>query len=665
MRINLAKRIIIIVCLLVIILVGGLGSIALQLSYKTTQEEAINGLKEASTQGANYIDTQIRLDLSVLEQIGNRISENTYNQKLQVLAKEAEELGYLDMAVIDMNGIANYAISGEEADLSDRDYIKKALQGEACISNVLISKVTNSPVVMFAAPLKYGDTVQGALIGRKDGTSLIDITDNMNYGENGFAFIIGKDGTFYAYPERDYVITQRNILKDLEENGIFKDLGAKVNKLGIGNSGNIKYNVEGVHNIVSLVSIPNTDWMLGLGAPRAQIVEGVDNMMGLMLIFSALLLIGGFIFSFLLGKSITKPIIHSVAVLDRISQYDLRTDANNKIDPYTKRKDEIGIMSKAVLTLQVSLRDLVEKIASSAEHIAASSEELSATSQQAVLSANEVARAILDIARGASDQASDTEKGATEIDSLGNIIEDDVKYVADLNEATSVVEVLKDEGFDILQVLVSKTEQTNHNADDIKSMISETNESAKKIETASQMILSIASQTNLLALNAAIEAARAGEAGKGFSVVADEIRKLAEQANKFTEEIIIDIEELTQKSNKAVEVMEEVSSNLKEQTDSVNLTSTKFEGIAKSLEDLERSIEHLNMSSQEMRVKKEEIVGIIENLSAISEENAAGTEEATASIEEQTASMSEIASSSESLSMLAEEMQNSITQFKF
>ena len=81
---------------------------------------------------------------------------------------------------------------------------------------------------------------------------------------------------------------------------------------------------------------------------------------------------------------------------------------------------------------------------------------------------------------------------------------------------------------------------------------------AEKIEKASEMIQNIAEQTNLLALNAAIEAARAGEAGRGFSVVADEIRKLAEQSNSFTSEITIVIEELKSKSQNAVDKVQDV-----------------------------------------------------------------------------------------------------------
>lgn len=202
-------------------------------------------------------------------------------------------------------------------------------------------------------------------------------------------------------------------------------------------------------------------------------------------------------------------------------------------------------------------------------------------------------------------------------------------------------------------------------AKELQEIIVNTNESAEKIESASQMIRNIAEQTNLLALNAAIEAARAGEAGRGFAVVAEEIRKLAEQSNAFTEEIATIIKELTDKTGHAVHTIQEVGKTAASQVESVELTNAKFKGIDGVIEKMKDIIIEINQSGQVMEEKKNEVIGIIENLSAISQENAAGTEEASASVEEQTASMEEITNASDRLAKLAEEMQESIAKFKY
>ncbi len=661
---KLSNRIALFVGVLVLLVAGGVGAIALTLSYNTAYQEAQNGLVEAAKQGANYIDARLQARTGVLGQMANRISNMKLDQQLELLAKEAEGLGYLDMAIADTSGYARYAVGGNEADLSDREYVQKALKGEACFSDVLISKVTNSTVIMFAAPLKIQDKVVGVLIARRDGASLNEIVEQMTFGEDGNAFIVGSDGGFYAHPNKNYVLEQKNVIADIDDDGIFKSFGTQLQKLGIGNNGVVKYSLNGMEKVASITVIPNTDWVLGLGAPLNQITRGVNRLIKILMVCSLLFIAAGVGTAVFLGKSISKPITNIVEILDNMSQYDMTKEKNHKVSVYEHRADEIGIMAKAALTLQKNLRFLVEHIARSAEHIAASSEELTSTSQQAVVAANEVAGAVQDIATGAADQANDTEKGVSEIELLGNLIENDQNLMEELNDLTKEVEKLKNEGFEILDVLVHKTERTDKTSREIRNVILETNSSASKIDKASQMILNIASQTNLLALNAAIEAARAGEAGRGFTVVADEIRKLAEQSNNFTVEIIKDIEELTGKSAYAVKTMDEVSDNLKEQSVSVDSTSTKFDGIAGAIGKLKKLINILNDSSKEMGIKKDEIVGIIENLSAISEENAASTQEATASIEEQTASMSEIAHSSESLSDLAGEMQESVSKFK-
>ena len=190
------------------------------------------------------------------------------------------------------------------------------------------------------------------------------------------------------------------------------------------------------------------------------------------------------------------------------------------------------------------------------------------------------------------------------------------------------------------------------------------NESAEKIDTASTMIQSIADQTNLLALNAAIEAARAGEAGRGFSVVAEEIRKLAEQSNNFTSDIKEVINELKAKSQSAVDTMKVVQTTIMDQTSSVKDTEGKFEAIARAIDSVNDIIEKLNESSKLMIQNKDIIISLSENLSDISEENAAGTQQASASMQEQAATIEEIANSGESLAEIAEELQALVAQFK-
>ncbi|MDF2909029.1 MAG: mcpC3, partial [Herbinix sp.] len=349
---KLSKRIALFVGLLVLIVASGLGTISIVLGINTASNEARKGLDEASIQGANYVNSSMRMRTAVLEQVANRISDMSLEEQLGVLAEEAEELGYLDMAVVNTEGIAKYAIGGEEADLSEREYVQDALYGKAGFSDVLISKVTNGTVIMYAAPIESGDKVVGALIGRKDGVSLNDIVKSMTFGKEGSAFILGSDGTFYAHNDEAIVMEQRNVIKDIEENGEFKDFGNKFSEFRISKEGNIEYRLNGEEFDASLTMIPNTDWVLALKAPKSEIMRGINSMVMLLVLFSVIFIAAGVVTAFILGKSISKPITSVVDLLNNMSQYDMTIENNDKANKYINRSDEIGIMANATLVLQ-------------------------------------------------------------------------------------------------------------------------------------------------------------------------------------------------------------------------------------------------------------------------------------------------------------------------
>ena len=340
---------------------------------------------------------------------------------------------------------------------------------------------------------------------------------------------------------------------------------------------------------------------------------------------------------------------------------DFSRDIDEKL---LKSNDEIGDIAEAIGNMQNSMRHIVSQVMDKSSQVAASSEELTATSQQAASASEEVARAIEEIANGANSQAKDTENTAENVNIMGNLMEQDAHYLKELNEAANLIEKEKEEGFKILGVLINKTDESTKSAKEVYEIIMSNNESAEKIDTASTMIQSIADQTNLLALNAAIEAARAGEAGRGFSVVAEEIRKLAEQSNNFTSDIKEVINELKSKSQSAVDTMNIVQNTIMDQTSSVKDTEGKFEAIASAIDSVNTIIEKLNSSSVQLMENKNLIISLTENLSAISEENAAGTEEASASMEEQSATIQEIANSGESLASIAEELQSLVAKFR-
>ena len=326
--------------------------------------------------------------------------------------------------------------------------------------------------------------------------------------------------------------------------------------------------------------------------------------------------------------------------------------------------DEFGEISDSVNKMKLSVRNMIENVMDKSQSLSAHSQELTATTNQSVKASDEIARAIEDIAHGSSNQAVDTETGFNTVKDLGDLVENNSVNLNELNESTLKVNTLKDEGVDLIEDLLDKTNSNITFSKEVHSIILDTSESAEKISDASEMIKNIASQTNLLALNASIEAARAGEAGRGFAVVADEIRKLAEESDKFTKVIVDIISDLTSKTGIAVKTMGEMEKTVESQSISVNKASEKFNGIADALHHMQHSIDVVTGSGIRMNEQNTTIRHIMENLAGISQGNAASTQEVSASVEEQTAAITQISEASEELSRISEELNSLIEQFK-
>lgn len=364
----------------------------------------------------------------------------------------------------------------------------------------------------------------------------------------------------------------------------------------------------------------------------------------------------------MISKGILKNLNNTKSSLSNLAKGDFTGEVT---DEFLNQNDEFGEMALAISELQDSMKRTIGNIAESSRKVTSSSEGLFASSRESTIVAEEIANTVQEMANGATTQAHDTEAGALKINEMGDLIEDNQENIDNLMDISDRVNGLKDEGIETIKMLIDGTDLTEKSVKEIHTLIMNTNDSAEKIESASQMIKNISEQTNLLALNAAIEAARAGEHGRGFAVVADEIRKLAEESNRFTLEIEDIIEDLMSKTNDTVTTIKSVEEVTYEQSQNVSITNNKFEDIAVSIENMINALKRVSASSSSMNDKKEQIIAIIENLSAISEENAASTEEASAAVEEQMASIVEIENASDTLKSLAEEMNENIKMLKY
>ena len=371
-----------------------------------------------------------------------------------------------------------------------------------------------------------------------------------------------------------------------------------------------------------------------------------------------------FIVIYFVTNSISNPITELSDCIQGMVNYDFTLTETSPSIIYSKNTDEIGEISRSLVTVKKTIQSIMIQISDIANQVSASSEALAVSSEHSANAAKNLSKTVKEISNSAVIQAEDMQKGAESVQIVDTALHTNEIIIENLNTTIHEVSSAKEQGILTIPKLITATKKLKDSAENVYSVILNTNDRAAQISSASSMIKSISDQTNLLALNAAIEAARAGEAGKGFAVVAEEIRKLAEQSNQFTEEIQAIVSGLTEKVTETVNIMETVGGTVAEQNDKVNETQEIFRLISSGLDKNLSEVNSLNRSIKELESTKNSLVGIIENLSALSEENAASTQEASESLNSQLESAETVAVSSEQLLNLSQNMISMINKFK-
>lgn len=357
-------------------------------------------------------------------------------------------------------------------------------------------------------------------------------------------------------------------------------------------------------------------------------------------------------------------VIHRLKVVSKVMN-----EINGECIDLTKQiplvsNDELGVVSANFNQLLGNIREIVLLVKDTGENVLISADTLNISINESQTVLEEVNTAIENIASGATDQARDVTDISYGIQEISRDINEDEDKLNAINDAAGETRTLINKGLEAVNNQSIKTDENMKSFQKVSEVVKHLAKEIEEIEKILSTITTISEQTNLLALNAAIEAARAGEHGRGFAVVADEVRKLAEESAISTKEIAQILENINKDAEESVNQIEKSNLIAKEQQEAVDGTSVIFNQITKEVKNVIDAIGGINESFKIIGDNTNSVSDKIQNVSAVSEENAAISEEVSASSEEQNATIQEIGATAEKLNELSANLKKIISTFK-
>ncbi|MFP7253897.1 methyl-accepting chemotaxis protein [Terribacillus goriensis] len=327
--------------------------------------------------------------------------------------------------------------------------------------------------------------------------------------------------------------------------------------------------------------------------------------------------------------------------------------------------DEIGQLTMNLSEMRENLSDVMKTIAETSDQVAASSEELTASAEESSKSAELIAAATQTAANGTELTMHHVEEVVASVEHMQTRVKEAQTNSQSIMSLSDAASRNSQDGTEAVLAVVKQMSEINNSVTEIGLFVNGLDKKSKEIGTIVNLISDISNQTNLLALNAAIEAARAGEQGKGFAVVADEVRKLAEQSANSTQLITSLISDIQAETDKAVSAMQYGAENVEEGIRKTENVNESFQSIKQAIDQVTNNVQEVSQTIEGVSVGSKSIVGVMDKVKMTARENAESNETNAAASQQQSAAMEEISASSEALSGMAMDLQAALAKFKF
>lgn len=614
---------------------------------------------------ATYEDLSMQIlldeDLKKLLADMDTVNKNSYDF-LQLRQKLGDKLNVYSYSNKTLKSIYLFKASGEpvasagsamsKESLAQEDWFKKIVEGNGKATWLESRAKGYSDSIGNAGTASFGlgrvlkntttNAVQSVLLLEINLEAVGKELSQISMGEGGKTVIVT--------PDMNYIYNQ-----DVAVLGKPSDLG--VTKEAFAED---KGNLQNSSRDMQLVYFKSakTNWLLIGAMPVAELVKDAGVIFGMTWLMAFVAMIIAIVIGYFIVRMIGRPVVQLRNLMKEGEQ------GNLKVRMTVTSQDEIGQLGQSFNQMMEKITTLVQQTNHSAQEVLQTAGSLSDASKKTATSAKEIAVATEEIASGASSLAMESERGNELTHNIGMQMKSVVDANIVMGSAASEVQASSKQGIEYMSELIGKTNATEAMTRSMVEKVDNLKESTRSIRKILDVLSNMTKQTNILSLNATIEAARAGAAGKGFMVVADEIRKLADQSRQSIA-IVGQITETIQKEiDETVNVLSQAYPIFQEQIESVKEADSIFKQVDSQMGEFIERLSEVTESISELEASQMVLSDAMSNVSAVAEESSATSQEVASLSSEQMSISSGLVKLSDSLEDLSNSLKEQLSKFQ-